>query len=89
MIIVSIMLHVWVIVNSGRCSVSVKRIICYIEFVGPYALHMGRIGPGRFIRYPRQGNNFATHNTDILEVFRPRTALAIFLKGPAPIADNF
>jgi len=45
---------------------------------------------GRLIIWPcGQGNNFVLHKTDILEDFRPKTGLAIFLRSRSPIADNF
>lgn len=63
--------------------------------MGPYALHIGRIGPKRGRPgqvnnlVPGQANNFALLKTDILEDFRPKTGMAIFLRARSPVADNF
>jgi len=46
--------------------------------------------PGRLIIWSTgQANNFVLSKTDILEDFRPKVGLAIFLRARSPIADNF
>jgi len=46
--------------------------------------------PGRLIIWsPGQANNFVLLKIDILEDFRPKTRLPIFLRARSPIAGSF